>query len=81
MLRLPKKPIEKNNTSSKEILKYLIWGTAERKNPRRKEEKLLMIRIATSLSIFNFSSFLYNINLILAPNAAPIETKKTSFNL
>ena len=45
VLRLPKKPIIKNNTNCDEKVKELILGKVEINKPRRKEEKVFTAKI------------------------------------
>ena len=78
---LPKKPIKKNNPNWFEKLEDLIRRIGDRNKPRKKEERVLIMRVAISFAIPTFPSFLYNKNLTLAPHTAPTETNKISFNL
>ena len=45
VLKLPKKPIKKNNTNLSEKLYELILGKIERNKPRKKEADVLIIEV------------------------------------
>ena len=59
-------------------MKELKFSIIERKKPRQKEAKVLIIRIKKHLLKFNLSNLLEISNLVLAPKIAPSETNKTS---
>ena len=58
VLKLPKKPITRNNISWSDNLRELNLDRLERNKPRKKEAKVLIMRIIVSLFKFIFSSFL-----------------------
>ena len=58
VLKLPKKPITRNNISWSDNLRELNLDRLERNKPRKKEAKVLIMRMIVSLFKFIFSSFL-----------------------